>query len=503
MNALDPAIANQLRSDAMALLHNLCDQAGVARSNRHEDLERFINGKLRNSKEGDQLFSYRREAPAAETLKKDLLRGIPGRPIRATERRVHILDAALDAHGSYVDACERYWKALHPPQPGNTELWFQVTFPEFDPIHGPLGRLYTAIDIAELESHGEDIQGDYHRISPEDESSLGLRWKSIGFQREGYRFFAFASIDSVRNRSLGAVALRLVGDAREEHYEGFYFRPGDPAGAYPLQLERRRVAWFKSVPLGAFPRIALLDWDNSLHKGFTLTRWAEFLSQESYLNDGGALPDKLRELLSAYPAKASHDELAVQTSELYFQAIRNMPRSVLLDAARRFVSDPRRFRPYPWTDPFLRGLRDLGIAPVIISGAPAEVLAAWVTPRSDYVAACFGLDAPNATSAALPNDFLPVLAGTSNPATTDGKRKIVEQIKRMRRRVVLGLGDSASDVALWEAAENRIYVGAVMRPESSALSALILDAPDEATAPMLMDWVLARISPWDTASFVE
>jgi phosphoserine phosphatase len=486
--------------DAMALLHSLCDRAGIARSNRHEDLEKFISEKLRDSKEGDRLFAYRREAPAAETLKKDLLRGIPGRPIRATERRVHILDAVLDAHGSYVAICERYWKALHPPQPGNTEVWFQITFPEFDPVQGPLGRLYTAVDIAELESHGEEIQVDYRRISPEEEGSLGLRWKSIGFQREGYRFFAFASMDSIRNRSLGAVALRLVGDAREEHYEGFYFRPGDPAAAYPLQLERRRVAWFKTVPLGAFPHIALLDWDNSLHEGWTLVPWAEFLSQENYLTDGGALPEKLRELLSAYPAKASHDELAVQTSEVYAQALGNMPRSALHDAARRFVSDPRRFRPYPWVDSFLRGLRDLGIASVIISGAPAEVLAAWVTPRKDFVAACFGLDAPNAASAALPNEFLPVLAGTGNPATTEGKRKLVEQVRRMKRRVVLALGDSASDIALWEAADNRIYVGTAMRPESSTSSAFILDTPSEIAVSTLTDWVLAVVGSWDAAA---
>jgi phosphoserine phosphatase len=500
VSGLDPAIANQFRADAMALLHRLCDEAGIARSNRHEDLEAFIHGKFKNSKEGDQLFPYRREAPAAETLKKDLLRGIPGRPIRATERRVHILDSALNAHGSYVAICERYWKALHPPQPGNTEVWFQITFPEYDPVHGPLGRLFTAVDIAEFESHGEEIQVDYHRIAPEEESSLGLRWKSAGFQREGYRFLAFASMDSVRNRSLGAVALRLVGDAREEHYEGFYFRPGDPAASYPLQLERRRVAWFKTVPLGAFPHIALLDWDNSLHEGWTLVPWAEFLSHEGYLNDNGALPEKLRELLSAYPARASHDELAVQTSEMYAQAISNMPRSALLDAARRFVSDPRRFRPRPWTDSFLRGLRDLGIAPVIISGAPAEVLAAWVTPRKDFIAACFGLDAPNAASAALSNEFIPILAGTGNPATTEGKRKLVDQIRRMKRRVVLAVGDSASDIALWEAADNRIYVGTVMRPEFSAPSALILDAPNEITASALTDWVLTRIGPWDAAA---
>jgi phosphoserine phosphatase len=200
-----------------------------------------------------------------------------------------------------------------------------------------------------------------------------------------------------------------------------------------------------------------------------------------------------------YPARASHDELAVQTSEIYAQALKNIPRSALPDAARRFVSDPRRFRPRPWVDSFLRGLRDLGIAPVIISGAPAEVLAAWVTPRKDFIAACFGLDAPNATSAALPNEFLPVLAGTDNPATTEGKRKLVEQIRRMRRRVVLALGDSASDVALWEAADNRIYVGTVMRPESPAASSLILDVPNEVTVSTLIDWVHTRIGPWDAA----
>lgn len=494
------AIIGQLRKDAIDLLHKLCDRAGIAHSNRHEALQNYIHEALTNCREGDPLFADRdKPRPSSEALKRDLQRGPPARPIGSTERRVRIVDGVLNATGSYAAVCDRYWKALHLPQPDDSEVWFQVTFPEMDPLRGPVGRQYTAIDIVGLESHGEEIQASYQRVSPEDESSLGLRWRAVGYQREGYRFLAFASLDSVRNRSAGAVTLRLVGDAREEHYEGFYVRPGDPAAAHHLQLERRRVAWFRSAPLAALPRIALLDWDNSLHDGWTLVRWTEFLNREKILGDGGALARKLAELLRAYPAKASHDELAVQTSEVYAQALEGIATSTIADAAQRFVSDPRCFRPYRWADTFLHGLCDLGVAPIIISGAPAEVLAAWATPREEFVAACFGLDAPHAASAALSSQYLAVLPGTVNPATTEGKRQLVDQLKRLKRRVVLAVGDSESDLALWEAAENHIYVGTIVRQHVDDSSDYILSEAVDADASVLLEWVEERVGSWDAA----
>jgi phosphoserine phosphatase len=489
--------AAALRKDAVALLQRLCDEAGIPRSNRHEGLCKHIEQNLKDAREGDLLFDYRREGPSAETLKRDLLRGIPQRPIRATELRVRILDIALGARGRYQKLCEEYWNALHPPLPGSSEVWYQISYPELDPMQGLVGRPYTAIDIAEIEAHGEDLQVDYRRISPEDESNRDLHWRATGFEREGYRFLAFASLDPIHNRSFGAVALRRVGDVREEHYEGYYFRPGDPASTHPLQLERRRVAWFRSPPLGAWPRIALLDWDNTLHKGWTLVRWCEYLGQEGLIPGGAELSGKLTQLLADYPNGLSHDELAAQTAELYAHAIRAATPGEIGEAARKFIVDSRRFHPYPWVDSFLRGLRDYGIAPVIISGAPAEVLAAWAMTRKEIIAACFGLQAPNATSAALSNKFMSaVTPGLVNPATAEGKQQLVDQLKRTRRRVMLGVGDSASDLPLWGAAEAGIYVGNVVVPTPGATSSLVVKDPEDWNASRLLAWVRNQFEPW-------
>lgn len=490
-------VAAALRKDAAALLQRLCDEAGISRSNRHEELYKQIEQKLRESQDGDSLFRYRRDAPSAETLKRDLLYGVPRRPIRATEIRVRIIDTVFGAGGRYRKLCEEYWSILSPPQSGSSEFWYQITFPEMDPVQGPVGRLYTAIDSVELEAHGEDLQVDYQRISPKDDSNRDLFWRATGFDREGYRFLAFASLDPLHNRSFGAVALRRVGDAREEHYEGYYFRPGDPASGQPLQLERRRVAWFKTPPLGAWPRIALLDWDNTLHDGWTLIRWCEFLGQEGLIPGGNEVAEKLTELLADYPNGLNYDELAAQTAELYAYAIRSAAPDEIRQAARRFVADSRRFRPHRWVDPFLRGLRDYGIAPIIVSGAPAEVLAAWAMTRKDIVAACFGLEAPNATSAALSNDFVAAITpGPVNPATAEGKQQLVDQFVRMRRRVVLGVGDSVSDLPLWERAEAAIYVGTVMTPSAEAMSSLVVEDPARLEAHTLLEWVHARFEPW-------
>jgi len=500
----DLAAAAALRKDATALLQRLCDEIGISHSNRHEELCKHIGRLLRRSQEGDPLFNYRREAPSAESIKRDLLYGIPQRPIRATELRVRIVDIALGAGGRYRKLCEDYWNALRPSLPGGSEVWYQISYPELDPVHGLIGRPYTGIDIAELEIHGEDVQVDYRRISPEDESNRDLYWRATGFEREGYRFLAFASLDPIHNRSFGAVALRRVGDAREEHYEGYYFRPGDPASAQPLQLERRRVAWFRTPPLGAWPRIALLDWDNTLHDGWTLVRWSEFLGHEGIVSGGADLAKKLTDLLANYPNGLSHDELAAQTAELYAHAIKEIEPSEIRQAAQRFVVDSRRFRPYRWVDSFLRGLRDYGIAPVIISGAPAEVLTAWATNRKEILAACFGLQAPNATSAALPNEFMAAITpGLVNPATVERKQQLVDQLKRTRRHIMLGVGDSTSDLPLWEAAEATIYVGNVVTPPSDSIPSLVVEDPTGWDADRLLAWVRAQFEPWQLLAPTE
>jgi phosphoserine phosphatase len=504
MSAPDPTIADAHKREAGALLRDLCDKAGITHANRHEQLRKYIESKLKSSKEGDPLFVLRSGLPSSETLKKDLLYGVPRRPIRATELRVRLLDTVLNAGGRYVSICEKYWNALHPPQSGSSEFWYQVTFPEIDPIQGPVGRLFTAIDTAEFEAHGEDIHVDHHRIAPEDPNEFGLRWRAAGIEREGYRFLTFASLDSVRNRSFGATALRRVGDAREEHYDGYYFRPSDPAGGQPFQLERRRVAWFKSPPLGAWPRVALLDWDNTLHRGWTLVAWCEFLESEGLIPAGEEVTEKLRTLLADYPKGQSHDELAAHSSEVYANARRTLAPDDLREAAKRFVTNPRRFQPYRWVAPFLRGLTSLGIAPIIVSGAPTEVLTQWATPRASILAACFGLDAPNATSVALPNEFLAaIVPGQINPATTHGKQYLVDQLKRTKRRIVLAVGDSVSDSALWEAAENGIYVGTVVRPVEDQRRSLVMEDPTVIEHEELVGWVYERVGMWSAAEWSE
>jgi phosphoserine phosphatase len=503
MSGPDLATADAHKREAGALLRELCDKAGITHANRHEQLRKYIEARLKNAKEGDPLFDLRSGAPSSETLKKDLLYGVPRRPIRATELRVRLLDAALNADGRYVRLCEQYWNALHPPQSGSSEFWYQVTFPEVDPLQGPIGRLFTAIDTAEFEAHGEDIHVDYHRIAPEDQNELDLRWRATGIEREGFRFLTFASLDRVRNRSFGAAALRRVGDAREEHYEGYYFRPSDPAGGQPFQLERRRMAWFRSPPLGAWPRIALLDWDNTLHQGWTLLAWCEYLWNEDLINNGEELSGKIRELLADYPSGQSHDELAVHTSELYANARKALSPDTIRDAAKKFVANPRRFQPYRWAEPLLRGLTRLGIAPIIISGAPTDVLTEWAIPRSNILAACFGLEAPNATSVALPNEFLAaIIPGQVNPATTNGKQHMVDQLKRTKRRVVLAVGDSASDSPLWEAAEYGIYMGTIIKPVNPQRS-LVLEEPRTLDCSEVVSWVRERIGTWDAPEWPD
>jgi len=504
MSDPDRTIAATRRREARDLLHELCERAGITRANRHDKLFEYVKQKLDEAREGDPLCQLRGGAPSSEALKKDLVYGVPQRPISATELRVRILDLALNAGGHYIAICQAYWNALRPPQPGTREIWYQITFPEVDPVQGPVGRLFTAIDVTEVEVHGEDFSIEFRRIAPEDPGSFGLRWRGTGVEREGHRFLTFASLDPIRNRSIGSTALRRVGNPREEYYDGYYFRPGDPAASQPFQLERRRVAWYKSPPLGAWPRVALIDWDNTLHPGWTLIPWCEFLENECLIPEGNAVAQKIKTLLSGYPKEQTHDELAAQSSELYANAISSSPAPSISEAAHRFVTNRSRFHPYRWVDPFLRGLVNLGIAPIIVSGAPADVLAAWAFSRKEMIAGCYGLQAPNATSAALPNPFLSgVVPGQVNPATADGKQHLVDQLRRTKRSLVLALGDSASDSPLWEAADYGIYMGAIVKPVKDSRQTLIVERPQDIEHDVLISWVQEQIGIWDEADWME
>jgi hypothetical protein len=137
------------------------------------------------------------------------------------------------------------------------------------------------------------------------------------------------------------------------------------------------------------------------------------------------------------------------------------------------------------------------MAPIIISGAPVEVLAAWAVTRKEFVAGCFGLQAPDATSAALSNEFLAaIMPGPVNPATAEGKKQLIDQLVRARRQIVLGVGDSASDAPIWRAAEASVYIGTVITPYESTDSSLVVENPSGWEAADLLTWVHSRLKPW-------
>ena len=118
-------------------------------------------------------------------------------------------------------------------------------------------------------------------------------------------------------------------------------------------------------------RIALLDWDNSLHLGFTMGPWMHQLARDAAET---LTADRFDRALADYEAGSlAYDTFALLAEQLY---------TVLMDgrhaadveavAAHLVPIDPLR----PGTPELIAALLALDIRPILVSGAPIEVLRA-------------------------------------------------------------------------------------------------------------------------------
>ena len=197
------------------------------------------------------------------------------------------------------------------------------------------------------------------------------------------------------------------------------------------------------------PRLlALLDWDGTLRKGYTIVPWVHHLTRAGVL--AGTCNADLSDLFQRYGAgEISHDELARLTARVYAQHLRGQRRAMIKVQARRFVREDQS-KLFRFSRDLLVGLRALKIRPVIISGAPIEILDAYREVLD--LEEVYGLE-------------LGVLRGQftgevrRNPGMARVKQHIVRIIARApRSQVRVAMGDPPSDEPLLRAAQVPIFV---------------------------------------------
>ena len=195
-------------------------------------------------------------------------------------------------------------------------------------------------------------------------------------------------------------------------------------------------------------RVALLDWDNTLHHGWTLEPWVR------YLVDKGQAPTSLavegEQLTRDYleGRLEDHSDLAHRANTLYAAAAAGWATADVAALVGPYLDEVDRPLVYPFVPALLAWLVDHGIEPVVVTGAPAELVAAYVEPAGGRVV---GL-----TLAEFEGRYTGAIG--RNPGPAGEKTRAVAEILAEGCEVVLAAGDSVSDLPLLQAGRRQLVV---------------------------------------------
>ena len=195
-------------------------------------------------------------------------------------------------------------------------------------------------------------------------------------------------------------------------------------------------------------RVALLDWDNTLHYGWTMEPWVRFLV------DRGQAPASLaangeqltREYLDG--TLGGHSELAHRANTLYATAAAGWATADVAALVGPYLEEVDRPLVFGFVPALLAWLVDHGIEPVVVTGAPTELVAPYVEPAGGRVV---GL-----TLAESDGRYTGVIG--RNPGTAEEKARAVAEVLAAGCEVVLGAGDSESDLPLLQAGRRQLVV---------------------------------------------
>lgn len=193
-------------------------------------------------------------------------------------------------------------------------------------------------------------------------------------------------------------------------------------------------------------RVALLDWDNSLHRGLTLRSWTPYLGERGLVP--AAVVDAVEERYAAYDrGDLPYRRLATEAPELYARGLEGVGQAELHAHARSYVEQDAR-ELFPFTRVLLESLVEREIESLIVSGSPIETLAVHqeLVPISRLWGITVVLD-----------DGVYTGELELNPAEQTAKEHVISRAVK-GTRVILAIGDTEADIPMLEAAEARIVV---------------------------------------------
>lgn len=204
---------------------------------------------------------------------------------------------------------------------------------------------------------------------------------------------------------------------------------------------------------------ALLDWDNSLREKVTLFRWEDFLVQKGVLPER-VISEREKYRLAHHEGRMDHDQLSKECCLSFLRAAGGISLEQYSELLEEYLPHDREdFAAYT---PVLFGwLKTHGIEPVVVSGAPRDIISSYFNEFDIRRAWAFDYEFCDGR---LSTRFLG--SGGHN------KRAVVETCRReFGCDPILALGDSLSDLPMLEAAQCPLIAG-----KPSPLSVLLPDA---------------------------
>lgn len=194
-------------------------------------------------------------------------------------------------------------------------------------------------------------------------------------------------------------------------------------------------------------RYALLDWDYTLRKGYTLTAWIEYLCTRNVFS--ASLPAAIASMQAQYDAgMISHDEYAMAACREYAAALQGMEEEQLSALLPGFCREQGALI-YSFTEPLFQLLHRESIDAILVSGAPGLILKQYQETFRIRKILAFEPEIRNGQ-----------YTGAASANYGFHKENAVQLTAKLYGTApFLALGDSSSDIPLLMAARHAVCIG--------------------------------------------
>ena len=195
------------------------------------------------------------------------------------------------------------------------------------------------------------------------------------------------------------------------------------------------------------PNIAVFDWDGTVCAGFTILRWAEYLSVCNRFN-----PNQLEVMYSAIrdfeQRSVDYMSLVHIVAEAYAGGVKGVPSSEIHRLAKRFVAKELHWI-YPYARVVIPWLSHREIKIVVVTGSPQEVIEA--ASKELPIGEIFGLSVDVDSQGHLTGHI------SRNPGSKKAKDEIIAGLKK-KNELVFAFGNSEADLPLLRAANMPVLI---------------------------------------------